>query len=132
MKEVKCPSGAILKITLSPFSDSKALYHAVLRELRTVSIDPSLTAASMYKDLFCAGFSSLEVESCLEKCLERCTYNSGKGDFRITKETFEPVEAREDYLTVCMEVAKENVGPFAKSLYAEFKRALAMTDVTPT
>ena len=34
MKEVKLPSGAVLIIRLSPFSDSKALYQAVLKELQ--------------------------------------------------------------------------------------------------
>lgn len=126
MKEVVLPSGALLKITPSPFAVAKALYQALLEELRQVNVSVSTDMASVWKDLFCIGFSSRKVENCLLECFKRCTYNGGAGDLKIDGETFEPVERRQDYLSVCVEVAKENVGPFAKSLYAEYQRALAM------
>ncbi len=128
MREVKLPSGAVLKITPSPFADAKALYQALLREARGLEFSPKMEIQTLYKDLFCIGFSSPEIEASLWKCFERCIYNSGKGDLKIDKDTFEPITAREDYMSVCVEVAKENVLPFAKSLYAEFQRALAMTE----
>lgn len=131
MKEVKLPSGAILKITPSPFKEAKALYQALLKEARGVAFSTKTDMAALYKELFCAGFSSPEIEKCLWECFKRCTYDSGKGDLRINDETFEPVEARDDYMVVCMEVAKVNVLPFVKSLYAEFQRALSMTESTP-
>ncbi len=128
MKEVKLPSGAILKITPSPFAEAKALYQSILREARVVEFTAATDMASVYKNLFCVGFSSPEIEKCLWACFKRCIYNSGKGDLKIDENTFEPIEARDDYMLVCVEVAKENILPFAKSLYAEYQRLLAMLE----
>jgi len=116
MREVQLPSGATLKITPADFAVAKALFQAVSSELRTVrgnGIDDIL------KDIFCVGVSSSRIESCLWECFKKCMYNGGAGDLKITADTFEPVERRVDYITVCMEVAKENITPFVKSLYAE-------------
>lgn len=131
MKEVKLPSGSILKITLSPFPVSKALFQALMKEGKGIQITSKTEMSSLYKDLFCIGFSSELVEKCVWECIKKCTLDSGKGDLRITEDTFEPIERRDDYLQVCMEVAKENVLPFMNSLYAEYQRILAMIDSTP-
>lgn len=131
MKEVNLPSGAILKITPSPFSIAKALFQALLKEIRDVEVSSKSDIASLYKDLFCIGFSAPEVEKCLWECLKRCTYNSGSGDLRIDEQTFEPLERRDDYLMVCMEVGKENLLPFMKSLYAEFQRTIETMQPNP-
>jgi hypothetical protein len=131
MKELKLPSGAVLKIQVSPFSVSKALYQALLKELKDIPISAKTEVSSLYKDLFCIGFASPVIESCLWKCFERCTYNYGAGDFKIDDQTFESVERRDDYMMVCMEVAKENVLPFAKSLYAEYQRIMSMPENIP-
>lgn len=125
MKEIKLPSGATLKITPSPFADAKALYQALLREVRQVGINSQTEMGEIFKNLFCMGFSSPEVEAKLLVCFKRCVYNSGKGDLKIDESTFEPIEARDDYMKVCMEVTRENVLPFVKSLYAEYQTALA-------
>jgi hypothetical protein len=45
---------------------------------------------------------------------------------KIDGDSFAKREQREDYIPTCMEVARENVGPFMKSLSAEFKAAMAM------
>lgn len=128
MRDVKLPSGATLKVTASPFADSKALYQAVLREIRNVPVSSKMEMSSLYKDLFCIGFSSPEIEACLWKCFARCLYSGQK----ITEDTFEPIESRDDYMMVCTEVAKENIGPFGKSLYAEYQRALATEEKDQT
>lgn len=128
MKEVKLPSGATLKITPSPFKDAKSLYQAILKEAKGVSINSKTEMAEIFKNLFCIGFSSEEIERHLWVCFSRCTYNGGKGDLKIDADTFEPIEARDDYMQACMEVAKENILPFVKSLYAEYQRMLAMTE----
>lgn len=131
MKEIKLPSGAVLKITPSPFQTAKALYQAVLKEGRSVEITAKTDMAALYKDLFCTGFSSPEIEKWIWECFKRCTYNSGNGDLKIDADTFEPIKARDDYMSVCMEVAKENVGPFMKSLYAEYQRFMSMIHEDP-
>jgi len=124
MREVKLASGATLKINASPFKVAKDLYQAVLRELQGIPIATGTELPEMLKMFFCAGFSSPAVEACLNKCFERCTYDYGKGDLKITEDSFEPVKNREDYLKVCLEVAKENINPFVNSLYAEYRNAL--------
>ncbi len=118
---MKLPSGAELIITVAPFAVSRALYQSLLEEAKSLRIDPlSEIDVNLWKDVFASALSSKKVESCLEECMKRATYN-GK---RIDQDTFEPVEARQDYISVCFEVTKENVAPFTKSLYAEYKAIL--------
>ncbi len=116
MREVELPSGAVLKVQPSTFANSKALYQAMLTVLHDVKVELAPNAADLIKDVFCRGFSSKPIESALWKCFPSCLYGLSK----ISEETFEPVEARGDYTKVCMEVARENVDPFFKSLYAEW------------
>lgn len=128
MKEVKLPSGAILKITISPFSDSKALYQALLEEFRKIDFKSSTGIPVVLKDVLCAGFSSKKIESCLEQCFKRCIYNDGRGDLKIDATTFEKEESRVDYISVCMAVTKENVAPFMTGLFAEFQQSSQMME----
>jgi len=121
MKEIDLPSGAKLKITLAPFADSRELYQAMLEEMKLIDFKSTMQFSEIMKEIICYAFSSKRLESCLEKCFKKCLYNSGNGDLKIDKDTFEPAEARDDYLTVCLEVAKENIMPFTKSLYAKFQ-----------
>jgi hypothetical protein len=117
MKEVTLPSGATLKITPSPFAVARDLFQAVTDELKAVHISASTEIdVNLFKDMFCAGLSSKRIEKCLMECLKKATYNG----LKITEDTFEPVEAREDYVHVMLEVAKENLAPFMKSLFASF------------
>ncbi len=120
MIEKKLPSGATLKFTIAPFAEAKALYQACLEELKTLKMDPNEQVdVNLFKDLFCAALASKKIEACVMACLKRATYDSGKGDLKIDEQTFEDVNARQDYIPACFEVAKENIAPFAKSLYAE-------------
>jgi hypothetical protein len=122
-KEVKLPSGAILSIGLAPFKDGRALYQAVFDEMKFLKLDPSVEIdANFYKDLFCMVTSSKKIEVALWKCMEKSLYNRN----RITEDTFEPEGARDDYMTLCYEIAKENIFPFAKSLYAQYGHILGL------
>lgn len=104
-------------ITLSPFPVSKSLYQAILDEARVLHLDPKAQVdVNLFKDILCIGLSSKKIEERISECMKRATYNG----LKITEDTFEPVAARDDYLTVCFEVAKENVLPFMKSLYAQY------------
>lgn len=116
-REVLLPSGSKLEITPAPFKDAKRLYQAVATELLRINIDPEADITHLIKNVICISVASPAIEAALEPCLRRCTYNGPK----ITDATFETVQAREDYIDVCFEVAKENVGPFTKSLFAQFK-----------
>ncbi len=117
MRSVSLPSGATLQIGVAPFAVAKNLHQALLRELSSVQIQGEMDLVSVWKDLFCLGFSSKHIDAAMTPCLARCLYNGAK----IDDQTFEPVANRDDYMTVLMEVAKENVLPFAKSLFAEWK-----------
>lgn len=118
MKEVTLPSGASLSIGEVSFAEAKGLYQALLREANLIQYKGAQELPELFKQILCVGFSSVAVEHALWQCLPRCLYNGLKIDNR----TFEPVSAREDYLTVCVEVMSEVCGPFGKSLFAELKR----------
>ena len=60
---------------------------------------------------------------------EWCVFR--KGPLKIDKDTFEPVENREDYIQVCLEVIKENVAPFLKSLFAEYRQFMLSIPKNP-
>lgn len=127
MKEITLPSGAILKINLAPFADAKGLYQSLLEELKSVELNSKKEITEVIKDMACLAFSSKKIEAAIWKCFEKCLYN----DMKIDKDTFEPMEARGDYMVVCVEVAKENVLPFAKNLYAQYETILAMMQTDP-
>lgn len=131
MKEIKLLSGAVLKITLSPFAESKALYQAILDEFKGIEIKGNPEIGEIFKNMVCMGFSSRKIESALEVCFKRCTYDCGKGALKIDKDTFEPAENRQDYTQVCIEVAKENIAPFMKSLFAEYQQLLSIVQPVP-
>lgn len=117
-QDVALPSGATLKITISPFLIANALFQATLEETKAMDISASTDVVSMVKEIFCASFSSQKMHKALQECMKRALYN----DKRIDADTFEPIEAREDYLTVCAEVALANLRPFTKHLASELKR----------
>jgi hypothetical protein len=121
MKEIDLPSGAKLKITPAPFEEAKTLYQAVLEEAKGVQFSTKDEMANVYKDLFCVGFSSKKIEAALWACFKTVIYEDKRGPLKIDKDTFTPVETRGDYVMVCMLVAKENIDPFVKGLYAEYK-----------
>ncbi len=127
-KEILLLSGALLKITPAPFADSKALYQALLKELKDVPIVQTMDVMNLYKNLFCTGFSSPEIEKALWKCMERCTYNDKGHNLKITSTTFEPVENRKDYVQVAVEVARENVEPFFNGLLREYQTLFEMAE----
>lgn len=114
---MKLPSGRELQVTLSPFKISKTLFQAMLDELRVMEVNPDTNIdTNFWKNAFCAGFSSKKVEICLNECFERAIIDKVK----VGDDSFEKVEHRDDYLAVCLEVARVNVSPFTKTLFAEF------------
>lgn len=127
-REVKLPSGAVLKVQAAPFAEAKTLFQAIMAEARGVSIGEQQDMGNLLKTVLMTAFCSPAIELALAICLARCVYNKGRpgaGDLKIDKDTFEDHEAREDYVLVCMEVAEENISPFLKSLYVVWSRGLA-------
>jgi hypothetical protein len=126
MKEIKLSSGKILKIGNVPFAEAKDLFQSILEVSKGIPFDTSKDYAAIVKDVLCFGFSSKKIETCLWVCLARCTYN----DLKIVESTFEPMEAREDFIDACMEVAQEVLAPFMKSLYAKLNLVITMMQNT--
>lgn len=111
--EVRLPSGASLKITLSPFAVSRELYQVFLQEARGINVDLEKEMdANFFKEILIVGMSSKRFEKALDECMKKCTYD----DRKIDQDTFEKSDARGDYLIACFEVAKANILPFTKSL----------------
>lgn len=127
LKEIILPSGRKLSVNAAPFHDSKRLYQSIGGEFLRVRIDGGQDVEELIKNVICLGFSSEPIEKAIEPCLKRCLYNGVKIDER----TFEPEEAREDYLDICVEVAKENIRPFTKSLFAQFKGLITLVGRLP-
>lgn len=121
MRSHTLPSGAKLDLHPAPFTEARDLYQALMEELKSLKLDPGAEVdVNFYKDLVCTGLSSKKVEAALLKCMARSLYNG----LRITDATFEPVQAREDYIPVCVEIVTENITPFMKSLFASFQDVL--------
>ena len=117
-KKVLLPSGAELEITVSPFAVSKALYMAIAEEAKNLKMDANTELDTNFlKDMLLTAVSSKKIEIALDDCLKRVTYNG----LKIEKDTFEPVEARQDYFEVMYHVARENVYPFTKNLCARYR-----------
>lgn len=126
--DIKLPSGADLNITLASFQDSKELWSAVLEEAKGLRANPDVEIdVNLFKDMFCTAFSSKKIEAALWKCMQKCRYrDDDRGDLKIDSTTFEPVSAREDYMTVCFEVAKANCAPFLKTLASSYSQVLGV------
>ena len=110
MRKVSMPSGAELVVNVAPFKDSKALFQAIIKEWKDLGPDSFLNMGKM----FSSAFSSPDVEAALWPCAIRSLYNGEK----ITPDSFEAEEMRQDFIPVCLEVVRENIGPFTKSLFS--------------
>ncbi len=125
-RKVTLPSGAELDVHVAPFKDAKNLFQVVLKEwtgasLGTFSVVDGGTA------MFAAAFSSPEVEKMLWPCLVRSLYNGAK----IVPDTFEPDEARQDFIPVCLEVVQDNILPFTKGLFSGSETQSSKTAANP-
>lgn len=119
-REIELPSGAKMRIQVAPFKAAKQLYQMVLKEFKTMEFSMTMEHDILFKNLFCSAFSSDAIEAAVWECLKSCTYDTGEGEKKISSDTFEPVEARDDFMLACFEVVKDNIAPFWKSLWREF------------
>lgn len=124
-QKVTLPSGAELEMTMAPFTEGRKLYVAVSRALKATNLKGDLDA-DVLKDAFIEVSTSKEVEEALLLCLKRCTYNNER---ILNWEFFEDINKREDYFTLCWEVARFNLYPFMKQLFAKFSNLSKMTDL---
>jgi hypothetical protein len=113
-------SGAILILGTPSFSQSTKLFKVICNELRLVDMDISSMDIRTFagkdinsiKNALLQLLGSDAVENALFECAIRSTYNS----LKITRDTFSPEDAREDYFLVAWEVIRHTLRPFGKSL----------------
>jgi hypothetical protein len=123
-EKVILDSGAQLEITPAPFTEAERLFSAVAACVKSVKIDGAEEVDSIagnlngIKDMFLSCITSKEVKDALLAVLKRCAYNGQK----ISGwEFFDDMGRREDYLPALWEVAKFNLSPFTKNLFAKFQ-----------
>ena len=121
MKEsLTLPSGRELQLGIAPFAVGMKLVKTLAAEAKNVdveleSLDLSKLAGknlNSIKNLVLQMLSSDALEAALFQCMERCLLDGQK----ITRQTFEPEDMRQDFFPVAWEVIAFNVAPFAKSL----------------
>jgi len=61
--------------------------------------------------------SNAEIRKAGDKCLVKCIYNGQ----RVTAKTWEPIEARKDYLYAMFHALKDNVAPFFEGAFSSLK-----------
>ena len=113
-------SGVTVELAVAPFKVAKELFKVLANELKLVEVDLGTldlskiqnTDINAIKNAILQLAGSDKVEAHVFACLARCTYNGVK----ITPDTFEPEEARGDYLPCALEVIKINVVPFFSGL----------------
>jgi hypothetical protein len=124
VKDIKLPSGAILKITDPPWAVALGLREAMAEEMKSIGVDSGMQVSKVMKDVICTAMSSQKVKAAMWECFARCMYDGGNGMLKIDQDTFEPVKARQDYDVVCVEVAQHVLAPFGKEGFAKFAQIL--------
>lgn len=136
MDPIQLKSGATLAVSIAPFTAGNRLMKAVARELSSVDFNLDLKSFDELSDkdinvLKNVAFQILQsdaIEAALLECMKKCLYN----DQRVTEKTFEPEEARPDYLPVAWEVMKANLRPFFSGLDLSSLTSAKPTSNAPT
>jgi hypothetical protein len=118
-------SGAKVELHEADFETANALFQAVAAEVIKVQtgikFDLSRGMAGLaeiefpldaMKNVICQIAASKEAGALIMDCMGSCLYNGQK----ITRATFQPTSARQDYLPLALEVMKLNVLPFFSGL----------------
>lgn len=127
MAEYILPSGAVLTVTPLPYGEAFDVTQMISREVDKIDLKlptdvdfKDSDAVTKYmlshiddiKSPICKVISSTKVLEAAHKCMKKCTYNG----LRIVGDTFDPVEARKDFILTCFYALKENVSPFLEGL----------------
>lgn len=124
MVEFTATSGAKVKINIADFEDAQNLKFAIQKALKAEGFEMKDMGDILSSDMWpiaklaMAVDCSKEVNDALWPCLARCSRNGDK----ITKLTFEPVDARQDYYEIIVSCIKENVGPLFVGVSAVLKK----------
>lgn len=119
MKEHKLPSGKLMKYNISSFENGRELYQAVLRECRTLDISTSTELSEkLMIQIGMLALSSKVIENAIWECFDKVVVDGVKLD----EAYFEDEENRQDYFAILVEIAKANISPFLRGLYAQFSQ----------
>lgn len=113
-------SGASLELGMADFKVGLRLFQVICRELKLVDIDIDFSNLKQlagkdintFKNAILQLAGSESVEKAVFDCMAKSLYNGQ----RIEPKTFEPEDARGDFLPVAWEVIKYNLVPFFKNL----------------
>lgn len=120
---ITLPSGRSLVVEIAPFVPANKLKKAIAADLVGVDLSglnlgkldanmdlSKLDGASLnaFKNVLCILLASDKVEASVFECALRSTIDGVK----VTRESFDPAEARGDFMIVAWEVIKANAGAF--------------------
>jgi len=126
--EYKLPSGAVLDVTPLDFEPAFEVSQTITRliglldvDLKSLDTEKWGSVADIELDAIKRPFSQIlsnrELVKDANKCLAKCTYNG----IRVSEKTWQPAEARKDYLYACFYALKENVFPFFEGVFSSSK-----------
>lgn len=124
VEAITLPSGHVLELGVPEFSSAKKLFKTLARELRDVDVNlENLDLKeiggkdiNVFKNVFLQVAASDAIEACVFECAAKSMLNGQK----ITVNTFNDVDLRQDYLLVAWEVIKLSLTPFFSSLSLRF------------
>jgi hypothetical protein len=127
--KITLPSGSKLEITPLPYLKAWGVSQDVLKEIKKLELDISTLKTIDFQNLMavdaltftgplCEILASERILEAAKTCMERCTYNG----LKIDSDTFEKIEARQDFLPVVFSVLKENISPFFANLFSFFMK----------
>lgn len=125
-ERVTLKSGAVLQLQMPTFAVSMKLLRAVVNELKSADLGDIKLGADLdmvklmqmdlpvnaLKNVIFQLLGSTAIEQALADCMKGCQYQGEK----ITKDSFEPQDARPDFLPVAWEVMQFNLSPFFSGL----------------
>lgn len=128
MTEFIAPSGAKVKIALAAWRDAVALKAAIAKEIigSKVELDAGIFSGEAEINLLDITKLAALVDSseAVYNAVFACLLKSTRDGERISENTFEPENARQDYYPIVIACLKENLAPFFKSLLSELKPVL--------
>lgn len=111
-------SGARLVVSDARFQDADALFKALAKNVRHMTLTPDLLKmdVAVLQGPIIDAATSDEVSDKLFKCLALCTYEGQ----RVSRELFDDPklgrQARADYFQIAWEVIRFNCGPFLERI----------------
>ena len=109
-KEITLQSGNTLRVQKASFNNANTLTNTIIDRLG--GLLGTATSDAEIAPVLISGLSKIisdsEVQNQIISCFQGCLYNNQN----LTKDTFEDVEARKDYIEVLIIVAEANVKDF--------------------